>query len=178
VETVYLGTFRREVLEKLGGFDETFARAQDWELNHRIRQGGGTVWFTPRLRVIYRPRSTARALARQFFTTGTWRQQVVRRYPGTANARYLAPPVVVLVIVVASAGAGAGLAAGVPGAAAGLLAPLAYLGGVGVVTASAAGQLDRAAVRRLPLVIVTMHLCWGSGFLWGLLSSLGRRSRR
>ena len=47
--TVYLGAFRREVLERLGGYDETFLRAQDWELNHRIREGGGVVWFTPRL---------------------------------------------------------------------------------------------------------------------------------
>ncbi|MGH3387970.1 MAG: glycosyltransferase family 2 protein, partial [Actinomadura sp.] len=47
VETVYLGTFRRSALERVGGYDETFARAQDWEMNHRIRQTGGTVWFTP-----------------------------------------------------------------------------------------------------------------------------------
>ena len=45
--TVYLGAFRREVLERLGGYDETFLRAQDWELNHRIRESGGVVWFTP-----------------------------------------------------------------------------------------------------------------------------------
>ena len=36
-ETVYLGVFRRATLERLGGFDEHFHRAQDWELNHRIR---------------------------------------------------------------------------------------------------------------------------------------------
>ena len=58
--TVYLGVFRREVLERLGGYDETFLRAQDWELNHRIRESGGVVWFTPRLPVSYRPRSDLR----------------------------------------------------------------------------------------------------------------------
>ena len=45
--SVYLGVFRREVLYRLGGYDEHFARAQDWELNHRIRAAGETVWFTP-----------------------------------------------------------------------------------------------------------------------------------
>lgn len=44
VETVYLGTFRRSALERVGGYDETFVRAQDWEMNHRIRQSGGRVW--------------------------------------------------------------------------------------------------------------------------------------
>ena len=61
--TVYLGAFRRAVLDRLGGYDETFLRAQDWELNHRIRESGGVVWFTPRMSVTYRPRSSVRALA-------------------------------------------------------------------------------------------------------------------
>jgi len=95
-DTVYLGVFRREVLEQLGGYDESFLRAQDWELNHRIRSAGHVVWFTPELSVTYRPRSTLRALGRQYFHYGRWRRVVMRQHPGTANARYLAPPVVVL----------------------------------------------------------------------------------
>ncbi len=63
-ETVYLGVFRREILQRVGGFDPTLRRAQDWELNHRIRKAGGVVWFTPRLQVTYRPRADLRALAR------------------------------------------------------------------------------------------------------------------
>ncbi len=45
-ETVYLGVFRRSALERVGGYDQHFARAQDWEMNHRIRESGGLVWFT------------------------------------------------------------------------------------------------------------------------------------
>ena len=62
-ETVYLGVFRRTTLDRLGGFDEHFHRAQDWELNHRIRLAGGTIWFSPELWVTYRPRSSWKALA-------------------------------------------------------------------------------------------------------------------
>ena len=50
-DTVYLGVFRRSALERVGGYDESFLRAQDWEMNLRIRRSGGLVWFTPRLRV-------------------------------------------------------------------------------------------------------------------------------
>ena len=64
-DTVYLGIFRREALEAAGGYDERFTRAQDWELNHRLRGSGGLVWFAPELRVTYRPRATLGALARQ-----------------------------------------------------------------------------------------------------------------
>ncbi|MFM9133909.1 MAG: glycosyltransferase, partial [bacterium] len=62
--TVYLGCFRRSALERAGGYDESMVRAQDWELNHRIRSAGGTVWFTPDLHVTSRPRATLSALAR------------------------------------------------------------------------------------------------------------------
>ncbi len=34
-ETVYLGCFRKSALTRVGGYDETFLRAQDWEMNHR-----------------------------------------------------------------------------------------------------------------------------------------------
>src|SRR5947199_106241 len=66
-DTVYLGVFRREALDRVGGYDESFVRAQDWEMNYRLRQTGGTVWFTPSLRVAYRPRHSAGALWSQYF---------------------------------------------------------------------------------------------------------------
>src|SRR3954468_21105081 len=108
-ETVYLGVFRRATLDRLGGFDEHFHRAQDWELNHRIRLAGGRGWFSPGLWGTYSPRSTWKALALPFFRTGRWRRQVTRRYPETASPRYLAPPVAVVAIA-------AGTVAGVVGA--------------------------------------------------------------
>ncbi|MTA94792.1 MAG: glycosyltransferase, partial [Actinobacteria bacterium] len=93
VDTVYLGAFRREALLEIGGFDERFTRAQDWELNFRLRENGGVVYFDPRLHVTYRPRSSIKALAKQYFEYGRWRRVVSRRHIGTINYRYLAPPV-------------------------------------------------------------------------------------
>ncbi len=101
-ETVFLGVFRKDALIAVGGFDETMHRAQDWELNYRLRTTGHKIWFSPELRVIYRPRSTLRALAKQMYDTGTWRRELVRRHPETANARYLAPPLAVLGVLAGS----------------------------------------------------------------------------
>jgi succinoglycan biosynthesis protein ExoA len=156
-DTVYLGVFRREVLERLGGYDESFLRAQDWELNHRIRSDGGLVWFTPELSVTYRPRSSVRALARQYFHYGRWRRVVMRQHPGTANARYLAAPVAVLACLL-------GLAVGVfwPWA---LVVPGGYLLGVLGATALTARGLPVRSALALPAVYATMHWCWGLGFL-------------
>lgn len=158
-ETVFLGVFRREWLERVGGYDPAYTRAQDWELNHRIRKAGGVVWFTPELTVTYRPRSSFRDLARQFHTSGQWRRQVVRQHPESVNARYLAPPVA-LVLVVGGAVGGlawrplwllpAGYAAAVT------------LGGVLIARDQAPG-----VIARMPAVLATMHLTWGAGFLRG-----------
>lgn len=157
-ETVYLGVFRREILQRVGGFDPTLRRAQDWELNHRIRKAGGVVWFTPRLQVTYRPRADLRALARQFYRTGQWRRGVVRRMPETANARYLAPPAVVLALV-------GGAALAVAGKRIGWAAPAGYAAAVISGSAVTGRDLPRGAAARLPIVFATMHLAWGAGFL-------------
>ena len=64
-ETVFLGVFQRDWLRRVGGYDSTYARAQDWEMNWRIRQEGGIVWFSPELTVTYRPRPDFSALGKQ-----------------------------------------------------------------------------------------------------------------
>ena len=101
-ETVFLGVFRKDALVAVGGFDESMHRAQDWELNYRLRSNGHKIWFSPELRVTYRPRSTLGALIKQMYETGTWRREVVRRYPETATIRYLAPPLTLIGVLVGS----------------------------------------------------------------------------
>lgn len=166
-DSVYLGVFRREVLERLGGFDPHFTRAQDWELNYRIRQAGEVVWFVPDLRVSYRPRSTVRALARQFHGSGRWRREVVTRYPETASVRYLAPPLAVAGVLGGLVATVAGLLGGPSWLRAGAVLPAGYaavvLGGSWVEGRG----LGTAARVRLPLTVAVMHLSWGWGFLRG-----------
>jgi len=175
-DTVYLGVFRREALEAVGCYDEAYHRAQDWELNLRIRQAGHTVWFSPELRVYYRPRSSLKELARQFFRTGQWRREVMRQYPETVQARYLAPPVATTAI---GLGVVAGTAAVVPAVDdwlhLGWLAPATYAG-VAVGAAVVGGRsMSWRARAWLPVVLGTIHLCWGTGFLTGLAA--GKRKR-
>jgi glycosyltransferase involved in cell wall biosynthesis len=157
-DTVYLGIFRRVALEQAGGYDESFTRAQDWELNHRLRGAGGLVWFAPELRVTYRPRATVRALARQYRDYGRWRRVVMRRHSDSVRWHYLVPPVTVLGLL-------AGLGLLLAGQPVGWLAPGAY--GAANLTASAlvGRRLSPGEALRLPLVFATMHLCWGWGFL-------------
>ncbi|WP_214408932.1 glycosyltransferase family 2 protein [Sphaerisporangium fuscum] len=156
-DTVYLGVFRREALARVGGYDEHFQRAQDWEMNHRIRETGGLVWFQPRMRVSYRPRPNVKALAKQYFHYGRWRRVVSRTHEGTINLRYLAPPLAVVAMLL-------GLVVS-PFFWPGLLIPGGYAAAILLGSVLTGRGLPGAALARLPLVYATMHLSWGWGFL-------------
>jgi succinoglycan biosynthesis protein ExoA len=167
VETVFLGVFRKDALVAVGGFDETMHRAQDWELNHRLRTSGHKIWFSPELRVTYRPRSTLRALMKQMYETGTWRREVVRRYPDTATVRYLAPPLTVLGVLGGSVAGLLGVLFGSRLLRVGFLAPLGYAALIMVGSLASGRPMSAAARLRLPLVLAATHLAWGTGFLIG-----------
>ena len=155
VDTVYLGAFRREALVAIGGFDERFTRAQDWELNFRLRENGGGVYFDPRLHVTYRPRSTVKALAKQYFEYGRWRRVVSRRHSGTINYRYLAPPFALVGFTLSLI--------------AGFFLPILFIpAAIYLLFVLAASVRIASSIREyflLLTVIPTMHFAWGAGFI-------------
>ncbi|ARQ72439.1 glycosyltransferase family 2 protein [Streptomyces marincola] len=166
-ETVYLGVFRREVLEQQGGYNEEFIRAQDWELNYRIRQAGGLIWFSPELLVSYRPRPSMRALGKQYRNYGRWRRVVARYHAGSINPRYLAPPAAVLAIA-------AGTVAGVALTPWAFVVPGGYVAAIVLGSLPAGRGLPPGARARVPLALATMHMAWG----WGFLTSPRKLARK
>ena len=190
VETVYLGVFRRDALDAVGGFDETLLRNEDYELNWRLRERGETVWFDPALVADYRPRGSLRALARQYFDYGRWKRVVLIRHPRSLRLRQLAAPLLLLALAAAGVlAAGGGLiAAGdlsprvaetagiaLPGIAAAI--PLGYL--LLLLAGSAAIGLRRRRPEAvlLPVVLATIHLAWAAGFFAGAPAGSRRGGR-
>jgi glycosyltransferase involved in cell wall biosynthesis len=168
VDTVYLGVFDRAALEAVGGFDETLIRNQDYELNVRLRQAGGTVWFDPELRVGYRPRPDVARLARQYREYGWWKYVVLRRHPDSWRLRQLVP-------VLATVALGVALPLALIRRTA-LVVPAAYAAAVTFATLTARAPL--AVARRLLVVYPVMHLSWGAGFLGSAAEALLRTRRR
>ena len=164
-KTVYLGVFKRSAIDRVGGYDETFIRAQDWEMNYRIRKTGGKVWFDPRLEVTYRPRSSVRALAKQYFEYGRWRREVARTYPETKSMRYLAPPLTVSALLISMVLLLVTTALGQTWAWLFFVPIAGYLSLILVGSILIFNKKNLLTLLWQPVVLLTMHMSWGVGFL-------------
>ncbi|WP_395820397.1 glycosyltransferase family 2 protein [Curtobacterium flaccumfaciens] len=174
-ETAYLGVFRRERLFDVGLFDEGIKRGQDWELNRRLRQTGGTVWFTPELVVTYRPRPSLKRLVRQFVATGLWRGELARRFPANNGLRYFVPPAMVAAMalgIVAGLVGIVGAVLGTPLACAllGFVVPVVYLLFVVLGSIAVARRSGLPTLLWLLVVLPCIHVGWGLGFIIGFLT--------
>ncbi len=163
VDTVFLGAFRRKALDEVGGgVDASLVRGEDYELNWRLREHGHTVWFDPALEVVYRPRSTLRALARQYFDNGRWKRKVILRHPRAMLPRHLIGALVTpsLAALVYLALTGAFSWAAPPA--------LAYLLVLAICSLATGIRWREPAAILLPAALAAMHVSWGVGFFFPL----------
>ncbi len=91
VDTVPFGCFRRELFQKIGGFDERLTRNQDNELNYRIRKRGGKIWLNHNIRVFYYCRDTLRGICRMGYMNGKWNVITMALVPGAMGIRHFVP---------------------------------------------------------------------------------------
>jgi glycosyltransferase involved in cell wall biosynthesis len=168
VDTVPFGSFRRTLVEQVGFFDETLLSNEDYEFNARVRKWGGKIWLDPSIRSVYFARATLPELIRQYWRYGFWKWRMLRRYPDTLRWRQALPPVFVLSLIGLAV-----LALFFP--LAGLVLAVEFLLYVFIMILAGlrlALQQKRAyLIVGLPLAIATMHISWGSGFLWSILTS-------
>jgi succinoglycan biosynthesis protein ExoA len=164
VDTVHFGCWRAQVLRDAGGWNEQYARNQDFELNLRLRRAGGRVMFDPAIGSIYYPRESFRGLVQQYWGYGVFKGKMIAEDPRSLRPRQLAPLVLLAVAALSAAPGRFGQAArvGVAGYA-GLLAAVAARGRGGWRTAPA---------------LAAMHLAWGGGVASQLLRTRVTRPRR
>jgi len=159
----FTGMWRRETLDRHHGWDEDWIVNEDGELAARIREAGGRIVCVPQMASRYFPRRSPRALARQYWRYGQYRAKTAGRHPESIRRSHLLPPAVTAVVAVSLV-----LLARRPPSRLAQIALAAYASALGV---EAARQLPRARPRSdaafLPVLLATMHLAWGGGFLVG-----------
>ena len=168
VDTVPFGAFRRTLIADIGPFDETLLTNEDYEFNTRVRLAGGRVWLDPAIRSTYFARASFGALARQYWRYGFWKLRMLRRYPQSIRWRQAAPPLFVFLLLLLGL-----LAIFFPAARILLSLQLGFYAALllaaGVYSAWRRRTADLAL--GVALAIAVMHLSWGAGFLWSLVSS-------
>jgi GT2 family glycosyltransferase len=158
---VYLGAWRTETLRQLGGMRKDWAVNEDYELNIRLRDAGGTVYLSPTVRSRYQVRGSIPKLARQYWRYGFWKARTLSEHPRSLRWRQAVAPLFVL-----------SLCAAWPmvhrlGAAGGSHLALYFAVSLAVSTAIAA-QSSWRLLPVLPIVFLVIHVAWGTGFLTGL----------
>lgn len=164
VDTVFMGVCKRELYERLGGFDAEMVRNQDDELSYRLLEAGGRIVCNPAIRSVYRNRATLRSLWKQYFDYGRWKVRVMQKHRAQMRPRHFVPPLFVSTL---------GLSALVPPVfAAGAAVYGSTTLAISVLTAARAGRVD--VLPYLPAAFAILHVGYGAGFLKGLVQFRGR----
>jgi succinoglycan biosynthesis protein ExoA len=168
VDTVPFGSFRRALIEKIGFFDESLLTNEDYEFNARVRKSGGKIWLDPSIRSVYFARATLPELIRQYWRYGFWKWRMLRRYPDTLRWRQALPPLFVLSLVGLII-----LSIFLPFARILLLGELLIYFSIMLLAGFYAAFRQHKAylILGLPLAIPAMHIAWGTGFGWSMLTS-------
>jgi glycosyltransferase involved in cell wall biosynthesis len=166
VDTVYLGAWWKRTLEEFGGFNVEMNANQDYELNHRLRRGGGKILLNSRLKTIYFVRGNLPKLARQYFRYGFYKIKTLTAHPDSLKLRQLVAPAFVLALLGSLTGAVLGLPVAVT-----TFVPVLYICSSLAASCALASRKGWMRLPLYPLLFLTIHLSWGVGF-WVSIGSM------
>lgn len=79
-DTVYLGAWRRDALEGIGGFNEQLKWSEDSEVTTKVRDAGLRIWYDGSVAIGYTAARSMRQHLHHAYETGLWR--AIRRRAG------------------------------------------------------------------------------------------------
>ncbi len=169
VDTGFTGILTAETLRQVGGWSEDWGINEDGELAARVLAAGGTIVCVPEMAAEFIPRNSLGELSRQYWRYGLGRAKTWLRHPGSLRRSHVLPPGLVLTTLGAIAG---------PRPLRGVCrAGLSVYGSALLIESlRQARKASASDAAWLPLVFMTMHFSWGSGFMVGMIN--GRRDSR
>jgi glycosyltransferase involved in cell wall biosynthesis len=164
VDSIPFPAYIRQIIQKVGLYDEELVRDQDDEYNYRIREFGGKLLLAEDIKSKYYSRGTLAKLWKQYFQYGYYKVRVLQKHPRQMRLRQFVPPVFVIALlgsILLSIFLFWGWVAMVLVCGSYLLANFI----ASVVTAAKKGWKH---LLLLPLCFAILHVSYGIGFLCGL----------
>ena len=165
-DTAYLGCWWKSNFIELGGFNEDFKINEDYELNIRIRKRGQRVGIYRNLEVKYFVRNSFFGLAKQFFSYGLWKVKTLYIHPSSIKPRQLVPVLFVLYLGIISVGYSffSFYSSGLINYFSGFIGFIWFL----LILSIWIDDPKLVNVLLIPIVVMTIHLSWGIGFIFGI----------
>ena len=164
VKTMFHAAYRREVLGKVGFFNEKLLRTEDNEFHYRIRQVGYKLCYDPTIVSYQYARSDFKRMIRQKYENGDWIGRTGKVCPGCISLYHLVPFVFLFVIIISGIMACCGI-----------WYPAALLWGMyaafAVVNTLISGVSNGFCIQTflMPFMFLILHLAYGTGTVRGLL---------
>ena len=169
-DTVPFPAYTREIIRKVGLYDEELVRNQDDEYNYRIRDAGGKILLADDVRSTYYSRGSLAKLWKQYFQYGYWKVRVLQKHPKQMSLRQFVPLAFVLSLIISLI-----LALLVPW---GWILLVAILGIYLLTNLAASFAIAKKRgwqfLVLLPFCFAIIHLSYGSGFISGLFKFWNR----
>ena len=166
VDTVAFPAYTRDTIVRAGLYDPEMVRNQDDEFNYRLGKLGGRILLASDIRSRYYSRSSAGTLWRQYFEYGYWKVRVMQKHPAQMRWRQFVPPIFVAVLLLSlSIAPFSGFAGWIF-----LFVVCLYVTLTLLASVLAVRKGRWQSLHMLPLIYATLHLSYGTGFIWGLVA--------
>lgn len=174
VDTIPYAIMTRDLIERVGRYDERLHRSEDWDYAIRIRAAGGRTLLCPSMRSTYLARSHPLDLLRYSFSNGLWVTWPWRLFRTQFAARHLAPLFATLLAILLGA---AGLV--LRPAWIGLLVLVAVYAGISLAIGVQASRRRRSLklTFSVPIALALHHAAYGVGSICGLVRPGVARAR-
>lgn len=164
VKSMFHAAYKREVFEKVGGFNENLGRTEDNELHFRIREAGYKLCFDKDIISYQHTRNSLKRMIKQKYGNGYWIGLTSGLCPGCLSVYHFVPFTFILGIISTT-----------------VLALLGYpifakiMWGMYTLTSVVMSVLAvkeegfNVTTLSLPFLFLLLHISYGIGTCWGLI---------
>lgn len=164
LDSLFHAAYRREVIQKVGGFNENLGRTEDNEFHYRIRKAGYKLCCCPDIISYQHSRNNLKDMIRQKYSNGRWIGLTLSECPGCLSYFHFAPFAFVMMIILCSIIAALGFPI--------LLYTLLIIYGMfDIVNAVGCFTMKNLQPQFifLPLIFPILHVSYGVGTIVGLI---------